>query len=102
MQTTAQAVAELKRLQTQRSDNALPTLARTPKFGDYAARYLDFVGNGQGTKKPGTVEKEKTILTRWTETLGGLRLDQIKPVHINRFIETRMKENVSPPQARRV
>jgi integrase len=96
VQTTAQAVAELKRLQTQRSDNALPTLARTPKFGDYAAHYLGFVGSGQGAKKPGTVEKEKTILNRWTEFLGGLRVDQIKPVHVNRFIEARLKENVSP------
>lgn len=93
--TVPQAVAELKRLQTQRSDNALPTLTRTPKFGDYAARYLDFVGSGQGAKKPGTVEKEKTILNRWTEFLSGLRLDQIKPVHVNRFIESRMKKNVS-------
>lgn len=95
VQTVAQAVAELKRLQTQRSDNALPTLARTPKFGDYAARYLDFVGSGQGAKKPGTVEKEKTILNRWTEFLSGLRLDQIKPVHVNRFIESRLKKNLS-------
>jgi integrase len=95
VQTVAQAVAELKRLQTQRSDNALPTLTRTPKFGEYAARYLDFVGSGQGAKKPGTVEKEKTILNRWTEFLSGLRLDQIKPVHVNRFIESRLKKNVS-------
>jgi len=36
VQTVAQAVAELKRLQTQRSDNTLPTLTRTPKFDDYA------------------------------------------------------------------
>ena len=96
VQTVAQAVAELKRLQTQRSDNTLPTLTRTPKFDDYSARYLDFVGSGQGTKKPGTVEKEKMILKRWTNFLGGLRLDQIKRVHVNRFIESRLKENVSP------
>jgi integrase len=96
VQTVAQAVAELKRLQTKRSDNALPTLTRTPKFGDYAARYLEFIGSGQGAKKPGTVEKETTILNRWTGFLGGLRLDQIKRVHVNRFIESRLKKNVSP------
>jgi integrase len=96
VQTVAQAVAELKRLQTQRLDNTLPTLARTPKFDDYAARYLDFVGSGQGAKKPGTVEKEKVILKRWGGFIGGLRLDQIKRVHVNRFIESRLKENVSP------
>jgi integrase len=94
--TVAQAVAELKRLQTQRADNTLPVLARTPKFADYAKRYTDFIESGQGAKKPGTVEKEKAILARWTDKLGGLRLDQIKRVHVNRFIEGRMKENVSP------
>jgi len=80
VQTVAQAMAELKRLQTQRSDNTLPMLARTPKFDDYSARYLKFIGSGQGTKKPGTVEKEKALLKRWSNYIGGLRLDQIKRV----------------------
>ena len=96
VQTVAQAMAELNRLQTQRSDNTLPTLARTPKFNEYSARYLDFIGSGQGTKKLGTVAKEKAILKRWSDYIGGLRLDQIKRVHVNRFIESRLKENVSP------
>lgn len=95
VQTIAQAVAELKRLQTKRADNTLPTLTRTPKFADYAARYLEFIGSGNGAKKPGTVEKEKTILNRWSDLLGSLRVDQIKPVHVNRFIESRLKEKVS-------
>src|SRR5215813_13788743 len=47
VETTAQAVAELKRLQTQRADNALPVLQLTPRFSEYAARYLDFIGSGQ-------------------------------------------------------
>ncbi len=96
VQTVAQAVVELKRLQTQRLDNTLPTLTRTPKFDEYAARYLDFIGSGQGVKKAGTVEKEKVILKRWSGFLGGLRLEQIKRVHVNRFIESRMKEDLSP------
>jgi integrase len=94
--TAAQAVAELKRLQTQRSDNTLPVLARTAKFSEYAKQYLEFIGSGQGTKKRGTVAKEKAILARWTEKLGPLRLDQVKRVHVNRFIEARLKDNVSP------
>jgi integrase len=96
VQTSAQAVAELKRLQTQRSDNLLPVLGRTPKFADHAARYIDFISSGQGTKKPGTIEKEKFLLARWTKYLGHLRIDQIKRVHVNRFIEMRLKENISP------
>src|SRR5437667_6240926 len=57
--TVALAVAELKRLQTQRVDNDLPILRRKPKFSDYAKRYTDFISSGQGTKKPGTIGKEK-------------------------------------------
>jgi hypothetical protein len=86
--TVAQAVAELKRLQTQRADNELPVLRRTPKFSEYAQRYLDFIESGQGIKKPATIAKEKTILDRWTDFLGDLRLDQIMRVHLNRFIES--------------
>ncbi len=96
VQTAAQAVAELKRLQTQRADNQLPILERTPKFNDYVARYIAFVSSGQGTKKPGTIQKEKAILARWADYLGQLRIDQIKRVHVNRFIEARLKEDVSP------
>ena len=77
VQTAAQAVAELKRLQTQRADNQLPILERTPKFNDYVARYIAFVSSGQGTKKPGTIQKEKAILARWADYLGQLRIDQI-------------------------
>jgi integrase len=96
VQSAAQAVAELKRLQTQRSDNQLPVLGRMPKFADFVVRYLDFVSSGQGTKKPGTIQKEKAILARWTDYLGQLRIDQIKRVHVNRFIEERLKADVSP------
>jgi integrase len=94
--TIAQAVAELKRLQTRRADNELPVLRRTPKLSDYARRYLDAISSGQGVKKSGTIEKEKTILTRWVSFLGELRIDQIKRVHVNRFIESRLKDDVSP------
>jgi integrase len=96
VRTIPQAVAELRRLQTQRSDNALPVLNNTQKFSDYANSYLDFVSSGQGAKKLGTVDKERAILGRWTAAIGQLRLSQIKRVHVNRFIEVRLKENVAP------
>ena len=73
VQTVAQGCAGLlNRLQTQRSDNTLPTLARTPKLNEYSARYLDFIGSGQGTKKLGTVAKEKALLKRWGDYIGGV------------------------------
>ena len=96
VQTVAQAVAELKRLQTQRSDNKLPVLGRTPKFADFVKRYLEFVSSGQGTKKASSIEKETAILARWADAIGQLRLDQIKRVHVNHFIEKRLKQDVSP------
>jgi integrase len=96
VQTVAEAVAELHRLQTQRADNNLPVLGRTPKLADYAKHYLEGIGSGQGAKKAGTVEKERTILDRWTKEIGQLRLDQIKRVHVNRFIEKRLKANMAP------
>jgi site-specific recombinase XerD len=89
-------VAELKRLQTQHSDNLLPVLECMPKFVNQVVRYLEFISSGHGTKKPGTIQKEKSILARWTDYLGQLRIDQIKRVHVNRFIESRLKEDVSP------
>src|SRR5208283_254038 len=74
----------------------LPVLGRTPKFSDYVTRYVAFISSGQGTKKPGTIQKEKSILARWTDYQGQLRIDQIKRVHVNRFVEKRLKEEVSP------
>jgi hypothetical protein len=70
VQTITQAVAELKRLQTKRADNTLPTLTRTPKFADYAARYLEFVGSGNGAKKPALSKREKPFLTAGLNFLG--------------------------------
>jgi len=54
------------------------------------------IASGQGAKKTTTVEREKTILGRWIDSIDQLRLDQIRRVHINRFIEKRLKHNVSP------
>lgn len=96
VETVAQAVAQLSRLQTQRSDDALPVLTRTPKFNDYAKGYLDYASSGQGAKKEGTIEKERAILGRWGDAVGSLRIDQIKRVHVNRFIEARLKQDVAP------
>ncbi|MGO9537084.1 MAG: tyrosine-type recombinase/integrase [Limisphaerales bacterium] len=94
--TVPQALAEMKRLQIKRTDNELPVLTRTPKFSDYALHYLDFISSGQGTKKSGTIQKERTTLAQWTEHIGNLRLNQIKRVHVNRFMEKRLKQNLAP------
>jgi integrase len=94
VQSRASAVAEMDRLRVKRADGDLPSLKRTPLFADYARRYLDFIGSG--AKKPGTVAKEDAILKRWGGVVGTLRVDQIKRVHVNRFIEDRLKEGTNP------
>jgi integrase len=83
----------LARLQTQRADNALPVLGRTPKFADHVKTYIEAI---TGSKKMSTVEKEKSILGRWVDEIGSLRLDQIRRVHVNRFIEKRLKAKAAP------
>jgi integrase len=98
VETVPQAVKAMERLTTQRADQNLPQLSRTPKFTDYVKIYLESISSGQGAKADGSVAKEKTILGRWSDYkhLGNLRLNQIKRVHVNRFIDARLKENVSP------
>jgi integrase len=94
--TVAQAKAQMARLQTQRTDNALPVLDRQPKLAAYAKTYTDNASAGQGAKKKSTIEKETAILARWVDTIGGLRLDQIKRVHVNRFIDARLRDGAAP------
>src|SRR5580765_154453 len=89
VQTAPQAIAELHRLQTHRADDTLPTIGRTDKFAEYAKTYLEDIAAGQGAKAPATVEKEKSILARWADHLGHLRLNQVKRVNVDAFIKAR-------------
>lgn len=92
VQTVAQAVEAMKRLQVQRTDGSLPSLDRVKKFKDYAADYLKNIAAGEGAKAPATVSKEKTAIARWIEHLGEKRLNQIKRVHINSYVRERRQE----------
>lgn len=94
--TVAQAQAELDRLKTQRADGILPTSAtsgQADKFKVFADTYLTTIA---GAKKSRTVAKEGTILKRWKKAVGHLRLDQIKRVHVNRFIAERLNAKANP------
>ena len=93
--TVAQATAEINRLRTQRADDALPQLGRTPTFAIYANEYLAYIKSGSGTKKAGTIAKEEGILSLWQEHMGALRLDKIKPVHVSAFIRKRLQSGIS-------
>lgn len=94
-ETVAQAQDQLKALHVDRARNELPTLKRTPKFADYAADYFAYFATVTDAKRPATIQKERGAIRLWTEHMGGLRLDKIRRIHINRFIEKRQAEGIS-------
>ena len=93
VETRPQAVAALGRLRTQRTDNALPVLGRTPIFSDYADNYLAQIKAGQ-QKKSGTIGKEAAVLKNWKNHFGGLRLDKIRPTNVASFLNRRLAAGV--------
>ena len=60
--TTAEATAELRRLQTEREDNQLRVLGRKPILSDYIGTYLERLSVSD--KRPRTVKKERGCLAR--------------------------------------
>ena len=94
--TTAQAVAILERLKVSRADGDMPTVHRCPKFSDYVTTYLDFIKAGSGTKKSSTIGKDTATLAGWAKHLGAMRLDQIKPAHVNGYIKKRLTDGMKP------
>jgi integrase len=66
-------------------------MGRTAKFADFALQYLKDIAAGQGSESPATVDKETSILGRWVQHLGHLRLNQIERVNVDEFIKPRRK-----------
>jgi integrase len=94
-ETVAQAQEQLKTLHVDRTRNDLPVLKRTPKFADYAAQYLAYFDTVKDAKRPSTIQKERGTIKLWIKHIGGLRLDKIRRIHINSFIEKRQAEKIS-------
>jgi len=88
-ETVAQALAALHRLQTQREDNTLPVLKRTPKFSECVKQYLEYYKIVKDAKRPKTLQTERGHLNAWVEHLGESRVDRITPAMINAFIAKR-------------
>lgn len=88
----AQEQEQLKTLHVDRTRNDLPGLKRTQKFADYAAQYLAYFDSVKDAKRPATIQKERGAIKLWTEHRDGLRLDKIRRLHVNSFIEKRQAE----------
>jgi integrase len=79
--SAAEAQEEFRKLLVERSENRLRHIGRAPAFGEfYDQTYLPML-QASG-KKPGTIITEKTHYKRWQKALGHLRLDKIRPSHI--------------------
>jgi integrase len=90
VQTVAEAVNALKRLQTQREDGEVPTLGKTPKFCDYVKDYL--TRPVTLNKQPKTIQTETGHLNAWIKHLGETRLNRITAPMIAEFRNKRLKE----------
>ena len=60
--SVAQAQAAMRRLQTQREDNDLPVLKRTPKFRECVRQYNDYYKMVKDAKCPKTLQTERSHL----------------------------------------
>ena len=79
--SAAEAQEEFRKLLVERSENRLRHIGRAPMFGEfYDQTYLPML-QASG-KKPDTIITEKTHYKRWKGALGHLRLDKIRPSHI--------------------
>jgi integrase len=79
--SAAEAQEEFRKLMVERTENRLRHIGLSPTFGEfYNQSYLPML-NASG-KKPATIVTEKGHYKRWEEALGHLRLDKIRPSHI--------------------
>src|ERR1017187_3787111 len=99
VESVAQAITEINRLRTHRSEDTLPKLGRTPAFADYADAYLAQVKAGN-EKKASTIEKEESIIALWKNHLGGIRLDKIRPAHVASMMNKRLAAGMSKRTAK--
>jgi integrase len=79
--TPADAVVEFRKLSVERTENRVRHIGLSPTFSEfYNTSYLPML-NASG-KKPATIVTEMAHYRRWQEALGHLRLDKIRPSHI--------------------
>ncbi len=79
--TVAQAQKEIRRLLVERADNTLRHYGESPTLEEYYTQtYFDLLTSAG--KKHDTVVTERGRLQHWRRGLGHLRLDKIRPTHV--------------------
>ena len=94
VESLSEARASFDKLRTQSRENEFPVLRAVPTLEKYVPRYIAHrkAMTGSDAKRPATVGKDSTALARWITSIGGLRLDQIRPVHMIRHRDQMLKE----------
>lgn len=90
--TAAEAQEEFRKLLTERSDDRLRHVGRSPTFGDYLDQSYAAV---LAKKKPGTAKTERVHLKSWRAALGGQPLDKIRVSHVNAHLKDLVKAGLS-------
>ena len=90
----SEAKADYDRLKVERDDDRLRPLGLAPKLFDYIEKDYAKQLNASG-KRDSTVKKEEGCLKTWCEKPGPLRLNKIRPHHINRVLTDLSEEEYS-------
>ena len=79
------AKEDYDRLRVERVDDRLRPLGLTPTLCDYIndSHKPQLAASG---KRASSIEKEEGYLRRWSEKIGHLRLNKIRPHHLNKFL----------------
>ena len=92
--TAAEAQDELRTVLVERKENRLRHIGRPPLFAEYLDKtYLPLL-NGSG-KKHDTLVTEGAHYNRWRTALGHMRLDKIRPSHIQETL-AKLRASRSP------
>lgn len=90
-----EAVAALRKLQTQRAENELPVMGQTPKLKDYRDTYFNYFELVKDAKAAATIQKEKGAMKLWVEHMGETRLNKITRSQLNAFVAKRQGAGIS-------
>jgi integrase len=89
-----EAKADYDRLKVERADDRLRPLGLTPTVRDYIQKsyipQLDASG-----KRSSSIQKDKSYLNRWTRKIGDVRLNKLRPFHLNKFLTELADEKYS-------
>jgi integrase len=87
VETVADATKKLHETRKSAAEGAI-SRTRIPTFGEYLSSYF----STSGGKAPATVDKEKAILKRWSQTIGRVRLNKITPMMIRHQLGKRERD----------